>query len=251
MRCSTIFAQGGHRWLAFGQDPARPDSVIDTTQYAVCADGGVLLMDPGGMEVFPRMVAALTREVPVDSVRHIVISHQDPDVSSALPLWRRVCRPDVKIHVPWLWTGFVSHFDAESHAEPVPDEGAEITMGNVRLRLLPAHYLHSPGNLNIYDPVAKVLFSGDIGAALLPHPAEEMFVTGFAEHVRHMDAFHRRWMGSPAARDAWVAMVSRLDVQVLAPQHGLMFRGDDVKRFLDWFAGLEIGNGVNAMRARA
>lgn len=250
MKCSTIFASGSHRWLAFGQDPAKPDNVVDTTQYAICSDGGVLLVDPGGMEIFPNMVAALTRELSVEDVRHLVISHQDPDVSSALPLWRRVCRPDLKVYVPWLWAGFVSHFDAECRTESVPDEGTEIVMGGVRLRLLPAHYLHSSGNFNIYDPAARVLFTGDIGAALLPGPSEDMYVSNFAEHVRYMDGFHRRWMGSPAARDAWVAMVSSLDVQVLAPQHGLLFRGDDVKRFLDWFGGLEIGAGVSSMRVR-
>ena len=35
-----------------------------------------------------------------------------------------------------------------------------------RLRFVPAHYLHSSGNFNVYDPQARVLFSGDIGAAL-------------------------------------------------------------------------------------
>jgi flavorubredoxin len=78
-----------------------------------------------------------------------------------------------------------------------------------------------------------------------------MFVTDFADHVRHMEGFHRRWMGSAAARDAWVAMVSKLKIDILAPQHGLMFRGDDVKRFIDWFAGLEVGTGVSVLRNAA
>jgi len=30
----------------------------------------------------------------------------------------------------------------------------------------------------------------------------------------------------------------------LAPQHGRMFKGDDVKRFLDWFDALQVGIAV-------
>jgi flavorubredoxin len=28
---------------------------------------------------------------------------------------------------------------------------------------------------------------------------------------------------------------------MMVPQHGRIFRGDDVGRFLDWFEGLEVG----------
>lgn len=252
MQCITIYRNGAHRWLAFGQDPARPDNIVDTTQYAVCTGKSVMLIDPGGMEVFPTMIAAVTRELAVEDVRHIFLSHQDPDVSSALPLWRRVCRPDIQIHAPWMWTSFISHFDREANLTAIPDEGCEINLGGeARLRVLPAHYLHSAGNYHVYDPAARILFTGDVGAALMTERRSEMFVTNFSDHVRYMETFHRRWMGSAAARDAWVAMVSRLKVDILAPQHGLMFRGDDVKRFIDWFAGLDVGTGVAAVRNAA
>jgi flavorubredoxin len=252
MQCTTIYRNGAHRWLAFGQDPARPDNIVDTTQYAVCSSKAVVLLDPGGMEVFPTMIAAVTRELAVEDIRHLFLSHQDPDVCSALPLWRRVCRPDVQIHTSWMWASFISHFDREANMTQIPDEGGEINLGGeVRLRLLPAHYLHSSGNYHVYDAAAKILFTGDVGAAMVPERRSDMFVTDFADHVRHMEGFHRRWMGSAAARDAWVAMVSKLKIDILAPQHGLMFRGDDVKRFIDWFAGLEVGTGVSVLRNAA
>lgn len=249
MQCITIYRNGAHRWLAFGQDPARPENIVDTTQYAICTGKSVMLIDPGGMEVFPTMIAAVTRELAVEDVRHIFLSHQDPDVCSALPLWRRVCRPDIQIHAPWMWTGFISHFDRDANLTAIPDEGCEINLGGeARLRVLPAHYLHSSGNYHIYDPAAKILFTGDVGAAMLPELRTDMFVTNFSDHVRYMETFHRRWMGSAAARDAWVAMVSRLKIDIMAPQHGLMFRGDDVKRFIDWFASLDVGTGVTTLR---
>jgi flavorubredoxin len=66
-----------------------------------------------------------------------------------------------------------------------------------------------------------------------------------------MGGFHRRYLGSPEARDAWVELVSRLAVDIIVPQHGLAMRGDDVRRFLDWLGGLKITTGLDAYRSRA
>lgn len=249
MKCFTIWQDGDHRWLAFGQDPDRGDAVIDTNQLLVSSGDAAMLLDPGGAELFPAMVAAVSQEVSLGRITHLFLSHQDPDVSSSLPLWRQVCPADLQVHLSWMWTGFVSHFDHEARFATIPDCGAEVVVGNsLRLHLLPAHYLHSPGCFCVYDPVAKVLFSGDIGAALVPREQarDGIFVTDFAGHVHYMEAFHRRWMGSPAARDRWVAMVRRLDVDILAPQHGLFFRGPDVARFLDWLEALPLAGGLDA-----
>lgn len=252
MKCTTLYRQGDHRWLAFTSDGSdRRGKVIDTNQYVVASGKVAMILDPGGMEVFPEVMGGLTQEIEMDEVRHLFMSHQDPDVGSSLALWRRVCPADTQIHVPSLWTGFFAHYDAEARLTGIPDEGGRLRMGDIDLQFVPAHYLHSSANLNLYDPAARILFSGDIGAAILPDQARgSVFVTNFADHIAYMDGFHRRWMGSPTARDAWVSMVSRLDVHILAPQHGLMMKGDDVKRFLDWFARLEVGNGIGAMRGK-
>ncbi|EME70390.1 hypothetical protein H261_08708 [Paramagnetospirillum caucaseum] len=250
MKCATLFRQDDHCWQMFGQDPDKPDNVVDTNQYLIRSGDCAILLDPGGMEVFPAMLAALTREIPVSSVKALFLSHQDPDIGSSLPLWRRVCEPDTKIYLSWLWSSFTAHFDRDAVFTTIPDEGMEVSLSpSVRLRFVPAHYLHSSGNFNVYDPKAKALFSGDVGAALVPKDKAtgSVFVTDFASHVQYMDGFHRRWLASTRARDAWCAQVSKLDIDFLAPQHGLVFKGDDVKRFIDWFAGLEIGSGVAAM----
>jgi len=250
MKCVSLYRQDDHRWLAFGQDDERPDNIIDTNQYVVTSRGGALLLDPGGMEVFPPMLAALTHEIPVEDLRGIFLSHQDPDIGSSLPLWRRVCPAETKVYVSQLWTSFIAHFDRDANFTAIPDEGMEISLGDLRLRFVPAHYLHSSGNFHVYDPHARILFSGDVGAALVPPGAGGggMFVRDFAAHIPYMEGFHRRWMPSPEARDAWIERVSKLEIEQMAPQHGQIFRGDDVKRFLDWFAGLELASGIAAIR---
>jgi flavorubredoxin len=85
------------------------------------------------------------------------------------------------------------------------------------------------------------LFSGDVGAAMLPEDCQDFFVSDFGRHIRYAEGFHRRWMGSNEAKNDWCERVSTVDIDMLCPQHGAMYRGLDVARFIDWFAGLKVG----------
>ena len=69
-----------------------------------------------------------------------------------------------------------------------------------------------------------------------------LFVEDFDAHVEKMELFHRRWMPSNRAKQGWIDRVRRLDIEMMAPQHGRIFKGDDVQRFLDWFEALEVGS---------
>jgi flavorubredoxin len=95
----------------------------------------------------------------------------------------------------------------------------------------------------VYDPAAKILFSGDIGAALVPADSP-IFVENFASHVKNMQYFYQRWMPSEAAKLDWIQRVRQLDIDMMCPQHGQIFRGEDVHKFLDWFEALPVGIAV-------
>jgi flavorubredoxin len=227
----------------FGRDENKPDNLIDTNQYMVRASNRCLLIDPGGVELFAPMLAAVLHYAPVDQITDLFASHQDPDIISSLGLWDQAL-PDAKLHASALWEGFIRHFGCESiEYVPIGDAGGVIDLGEVELQVIPAHYMHSSANFNIYDPKAKILMSGDIGAAL-EEPGAPMFVDNFEAHLEKMRFFHQRWMPSNQAKRAWIDRVRELDIDILAPQHGRMFKGDDVNRFLDWFDSLQVGIAV-------
>lgn len=236
----TIFNQDDRRWTFFGRDPDKLDNIIDTNQYLVEDGDEAFLVDPGGMELFPPFVAALSREIDLNNIKVIIASHQDPDTISSLYLWLDIC-PDVEILVPTPWQLFITHLSGGRDVSPIPDEGMTVPIGSRDIELVPAHYVHSSGNFSIYDPKAKILFSGDIGAALLPKEETNVFVKDFAAHVQYMEFFHKRWMPSMEAKARWVERVRKLDVRMICPQHGAIFKDDDVARFLDWFDELEVG----------
>lgn len=237
----TIYEDGSHKWHAIVRDPARPDFLIDTNEYLIVAGDDAILVDPGGSEVFPAVFSALSTQCDPRKIGKIFASHQDPDIISSLSMWHEF-NPSVKCYVSWLWASFVPHFGGTQETfVPIPDNGMDIVVGGQRLQAIPAHYLHSSGNFHLYDPKAKILFSGDVGAALLPPGEDGVFVENFDRHIRHAEAFHRRWMGSDRAKRDWCSRVSQLDIDMLCPQHGAIYRGADVKRFIDWFAHLEVG----------
>ncbi len=242
----TIFEQGSHKWAVVARDPARPDYIIDTNEYLVMSGKEMLLCDPGGMEIFPAVFSAISTAYDPDNIRTLFASHQDPDIISSLALWLDF-NPKLRCYLSRLWTTFVPHFGGTDETFiGLPDEGMPIQLGTITLQAVPAHYLHSSGNFHLYDPVARILFSGDIGAALPPpgEPPLGLFVTDFDKHIRYAAGFHKRWMGSRDAILDWCERVSRMNIDMLCPQHGAIYQGADVMRFVNWLSELEIGSGV-------
>lgn len=237
----VIFEDGKHKWIALVRDPNRPSYLIDSNEYLVIDGDDSILVDPGGNEVFPSVFSALSTEFDPRKIDKLFASHQDPDIISSLALWLEF-KPQIKCYISWMWTSFVPHFGGVADTFiPLPDGGADIMIGSQRLQAIPAHYLHSSGNFHLYDPKAKILFSGDVGAALLPPEEEGLFVEDFDRHIRFAEGFHRRWMGSEKAKRDWCQRVSQLDIEMMCPQHGSIYRGEQVRRFIDWFANLEVG----------
>ncbi len=244
MKAISLYQKGNHKWFCFGRDPERDEKIIDTNQYMVMNGEQSIILDPGGIELFSQMLTSVLRYTTLDEITALFASHQDPDIISSLGLWDQ-CLPKAKLYSPWIWESFLAHFGMNNiQFEGIPDEGNSFQLGNINLDFIPAHYLHSSGNFNVYDKEAKILMSGDIGAALDKDDAP-FFVEDFDAHIPKMEFFHRRWMPSNKAKDDWIASVRKLDIEILAPQHGGLFKGEMVTQFLDWFERLDVGIAQN------
>ena len=237
----NIYHHNDHRWAVIMRDPDRPSYMIDTNECLIISGQESILTDPGGMEIFPATFSAISTNYNPKDIKAIFASHQDPDIISSLSLWLEV-NPDLKCYISWLWSTFVPHFGGNNETFlTIPDEGMTIKVGSIKLQCIPAHFLHSAGNFHLYDSRAKMYFSGDVGAALLDHKNADIYVKNFDEHIKSAEGFHKRWMGSNEARIDWCQRVSELDIDMMVPQHGSIYQGKDVKRFIDWFSELKVG----------
>ncbi|MFA9460083.1 MBL fold metallo-hydrolase [Thiohalorhabdus methylotrophus] len=241
MQATTLF-DGDYQWLVLGRDPDRNAKIIDTNQFLIRTERRAMVLEPGGVEIFPAMLMAVLHQVPVEQITDLFASHQDPDIISSLGLWDNAL-PEARLHAPWMWEGFIRHFGCD-HIEylGIPDQGHAIELDGFQFQALPAHFLHSSGNFHLYDASARILMSGDIGMALEPEQEKApLFVEDLEQHFEYMRPLHQRWMPSNRAKNEWISRARDLDIEILAPQHGRLIKGADVGRFLDWLEELEVG----------
>ena len=238
----VLYDDGEHKFIWLGWEEEEEEGIVQVNQYLIVNNGIGILLDPGGVYAFSRVVANVARYIDLDRVKYIFFSHQDPDVSSGVALWLSVT--PATVYISKLWIRFLPHFGVVDHSRihPVEDRGDRIDLptGDF-IDIIPAHYLHSVGNFSAYDSRSKILFSGDIGAAVFPKGNRYLIVRDFDDHLKLMEGFHRRYMKSPEACKKWVEKVSKYEISMIAPQHGAIFSGDDVKRFLEWIKNLRCG----------
>ena len=237
-----LFESDNHKFIWLGADEVEEQGVVQTNQYLIINNGRGTLVDPGGIHLFSRVVALVSRYIDIERIDNIFFSHQDPDVSSGIALWLGVT--NAKVYISELWIRFIPHFGIvdNSRITPIEELGNSLSLSsNCTLKLMPAHFLHSCGNYTFFDPVSKTLFTSDIGAAVFPVKGQYLFVDDFNSHLEIMEPFHKRYMASNTVISKWISQLSGLDINMIAPQHGALFKDENVRKFLDWFSALKCG----------
>lgn len=237
-----LYEDADHKFIWLGTENRYRKGVIQTMQYLIIDRGRGILLDPGGVHLFSRVVASVSRYISIDKIDTIFFSHQDPDVSSGIALWLGVT--NAKVYISSLWTRFLPHFGIvdTSRMIAIEDRGGSIKLASgAELKMIPAHFMHSPGQFALYDSRAKILFTGDIGAAVFGDGDETLFVEDFREHIPLIQGFHTRYMASNSVVRKWCQLVGRLDPEMIAPQHGAIYKGKTAKEFLSWLSELRCG----------
>ncbi|NOT88248.1 MAG: FprA family A-type flavoprotein [Lysobacter sp.] len=243
---TDLFRNETHRCIAFS-DLVPGEDGVQANQFLIIDNDEAALIDPGGDLLYTPLWLAISSHVRIPQVKWILASHQDPDIIGAADRW--LANTPARIACSRLWGRFVphcvSHYQAGKLGDDryllLPDEGGVITLGRSALHALPAHFLHSVGNFSFYDPVSRILFSGDVGSSMVAPGVAYAAPTDFAQHVRTMEGFHKRYMGSRRVARLWVDMVRELDPAMIVPQHGLPMDVRTIPAFLDWLADLPCG----------
>ncbi|MDX1294731.1 MAG: MBL fold metallo-hydrolase [Sulfurimonadaceae bacterium] len=239
---TVLYDDGQHKCIMFSfDDEEHEDRYLAVNQFLIVQHESGILIDPGSQAVFDEMYDAVSRHMDPQNLKYIFFSHQDPDVAGSIAEWSVACGANIVIS--GLWTRFMSHYGLldMSRMTALPDHGAKISFGNDFLQFVPAHFLHSPGNFSLYDSRSKILFSGDIGAAVMAPTDIYKEVADFESHRPLLEGFHQRYMAGNRLCKAWVERVRAYDVTQIAPQHGALFTDENVAAFLAWFETLQCG----------
>ena len=247
-KAKVLFEKDEHKVIGF--NGLVKGKGVQANQFVIKNGNTEILLDPGGDLLFAPLIVQLSKLGNVEDIDFVFASHQDPDIIASMDRW--LMKTKATVICSELWSRFLPHLvpeyldgqlgvDLEKRIRGVKDKGELLPFGNTHLKILPAHFLHSVGNLQIFDPISKILFSGDMGASLISDSFDED-ISDFEEHIPYMEGFHRRYMCSTRVCRLWVNMVRQLDIEIIAPQHGKPFVGKVmIEKFLYWIEHFECG----------
>jgi len=238
-----LYRDRQHVCLMFSDLCTEGGEAVQANQFLIVNEDTGAIIDPGGNLAYSELYLTMTRHFAPHKLSAILASHADPDIIGALDRW--TTSTQAKIYVSKVWERFIPHFckpgKTLGRVVGIPDEGMRITIGRHQLIALPAHFLHAEGNFQFYDPVSKILFSGDLGVSMVGGAAARQPTQALAPMLASMEAFHRRYMVSNKVLRLWADMVSGLDIRMIVPQHGAPLTGPAVQEFIAWARELACG----------
>jgi flavorubredoxin len=236
-----LFSSATHKCLMFTDLSGHDGTTVQANQFLIVDNDEGAIIDPGGNVGFNELYLGMSRHVPAQRLQSILASHADPDIIASLDRW--MTATPAKVYISTLWERFAPHFckagKTEGRIVGIPDSGMRLKIGGNELWAVPAHFMHAEGNFQFWDPVSRILFSGDLGVTLGGDPTKP--ITALREHLPAMQPFHRRYMVSRRILRFWARMVSELPIAMIVPQHGAPLRGAAIREFIDWVQTLECG----------
>jgi glyoxylase-like metal-dependent hydrolase (beta-lactamase superfamily II) len=160
---------------------------VQANQFLIVNDDTGAIIDPGGNLAYSELYLGMTKYFAPSRLSAIIASHADPDIIASLDRWM-TATPDAKLYVSTLWERFVPHFckpgKTLGRVVGIPDPGMHISIGDCELIAVPAHFMHAEGNFQFYDPISKILFSGDLGVNFLGKHKASDYITSLSPAAR-------------------------------------------------------------------
>ena len=216
-KLTVLPIRGGAYWIRGG---------VSNTGFVV-GEHGVIVIDPQMFQTTARTALAEIGRVTTKPVRHLIVTHADPDHINGLPAYaagieiiaqensrRRMVAalansswslsspsPSLRYHLPTRIVGDAATLDLEG----------------VRVRLLHVGPAHTDGDLIVFLPRQRIVYAGDIlTPAVGPYPGL---------HLEHG--------GSSLGWIKFVETMLKLDADIFVSGHGEPLTAPEVKMRLD------------------
>ena len=225
-------------WIGFSDEETK----LHCNPYLLVDEADTILIDPGSIPDFPKVMRKVIDRVNPQSISHIIVHHQDPDVCGNLPVTEDIIeRDDLKIVANRNTVRLIKHMGLKSEFYRPDEYGYELVLkSGRRLEFMDTPYLHSPGALVTYDVQTKTLFSSDIFGAVSKEWA--LFPDKSDDFLEGMKAFHQIYMpNNSILRNTLEKIENRWEIERVLPQHGCVLEGENIKKAFDFLKQLPCG----------
>jgi len=196
-------------------------------------DEKITLIDTVKAPFAEEMLERIRSIVPVEKIDVVISNHVEMDHSGSLPRIMELC-PNASIYTstPNGVKGLTAHYGASDKYIPAAS-GDQISLGKRTLHFTGTPMLHWPDNMVTYCPEEKILFSNDAFGqhlATTERLETQLPLHTVLEGAKGYYANIIMCYGRQAAA-AW-KVVKGLDVEMIAPSHGLVWT-DHISDILD------------------
>ncbi|QFR50401.1 MBL fold metallo-hydrolase [Sulfurimonas lithotrophica] len=198
-----------------------------------------ILVDPGSMLEFSETVRKVKSLVDIKDIKYIILHHQDPDLAAAVPeIEKLIDRDDLYIVTHSRMSVLIKHYLVTSKYYKIDkNDNKLVTDNGFELEFLTTPYCHSPGAFVSYEPKTKTLFSGDIFGGI----EESWDFYADETYFEKAKQFHQEYMPSRDIFNYALKKIEKLDIDLIAPQHGSVVQKKYIKNLIEDMKNLDCG----------
>ena len=182
------------------------------------------------------MLGRLSHVIAPEKIDYLVINHVELDHAGALPQIIKACKPETIFCSPMGQKAIEAHFKSwQEWPLKVVKTGNSISIGKRSIHFVETRMLHWPDSMFSYIPEDKLLISNDAfgqNIASSERFADEISRTEL-EHA--MTEYYYNIVlpySQQVLKTLALAEELKLDINMIAPDHGLIFRGKDEVRYV-------------------
>ena len=221
-------------------DPTDP---FQCNAYLILIHGKGVIIDPGSVLYFEDFVHKVAQLIEFESITHIIINHQDPDVGGNIALLMDAIQSsgneNCTIITHKRTAVLIRHYGGDlkfEYSDKLP--GEKLDLGDKQtLEFIHTPYLHAPGAIATYFNKDKILFSGDIFSGMI----EEWDLFADDNYLEKIEDFHREYMPAKELLLFGMTRFERYDIEKIAPQHGSVLNKKQAKTIIEAFKDFECG----------
>ncbi len=209
-------------------------------------DEKTVLVDTVKAPLTKELIARLESLIDISKIDIVICNHVEMDHSGAIPEIMKKA-PNAKIVTNASGKkGLVDHFGGDDWDFEVIRTGDEMSIGRRTLKFVCTPMLHWPDSMMTYVVDDKLLLSNDgFGQHYAPG---DIFTLNNQKDIVFEEA--KKYFANilyPYCKQAEKALkgIDGLEIDMIAPSHGCIFEGDDVKRIMDLYEKWASNEGEN------